>query len=50
MADRRLLGQAEALAPASPRLRYEDRSIVNANGSYRFVELRAIRCIRAEGN
>ena len=46
----RLLGQGEAPEPSSGRLNYEDRIFVNGNGSYRFVELKAIRCIRAEDN
>ncbi len=46
----RLLGEAEAPVPPSARLRYEDRVFVNASGCYRFVELKEIRCIRAEDN
>lgn len=46
----RLLGEAEAPAPTVPRLAYEDRIFVNASGSYRFLDLKAIRCIRAQDN
>ncbi len=47
---RRLLGQADAAAAPRTRLGYDDRIFVNANGSFRFVQLAAIRCIRAEDN
>lgn len=46
----RLLGESEAPVPTVPRLAYEDRIFVNASGSYQFLDLKAIRCIRAQDN